>query len=101
MGELEKNDIEISIFENGRTILRPEDIISRDIHAICSYTFTPDTPHCLTVDLTDEVNKALYCGNGYISFRLRNITTEKLGNTKNAAEGIYVKQNSVRLLVKD
>lgn len=99
MGLLESNDIELEVFENGRSTIRPEDIIASDTAAVCTYEFTPGTPKYLKIDVTELVNKALSAGDGYITFRVRDVTIEKVGNTKSAAEGVVIPRSKVRLLI--
>jgi len=100
MGVLESNDIALEVLESGRSTIRPEDIIASDTVSVCQYAFSKGESKYLKIDVTELVNKALSIGDGYITFRLRNITTETLGNSKSAPEGIHVPKGNVRLLIK-
>ncbi|MCQ2403602.1 MAG: hypothetical protein MJ202_07760 [Lentisphaeria bacterium] len=98
-GALEENEIGLEWIASGRSTVRPEDIIASDSEAFCNYTITPQSPKFITIDVTDLVNKALSIGDGYITFRVINVSTETRGNLKSTAEGICIPHESVRLLV--
>lgn len=98
-GALEENEIGLEWIASGRSTVRPEDIIASDSEAFCNYTITPQSPKFITIDVTDLVNKALSIGDGYITFRVINVSTETRGNLKSTAEGICIPHESVHLLV--
>ena len=99
MGCLDKNEIELELFKSGRATLRNEDLISGDVMPLCRYEFSKTTLRQATLDVTEQLNAALSIGEGALSFRLRNVTIETLGNRFSTAEGVIVHRQKVRLLV--
>ncbi len=99
MGCLDKNEIELELFKNGRATLRNEDLISGDVMPLCRYEFSRTTPREATIDVTEQLNAALAIGEGALTFRLRNVTIETLGNRFSTAEGVIVPRQKVMLLV--
>ncbi len=99
MGCLDKNEIELELFKSGRATLRNEDLISGDVMPLCRYEFSKTTLRQATLDVTEQLNAALSIGEGVLSFRLRNVTIETLGNRFSTAEGVIVPRQKVRLLV--
>ena len=99
MGCLDKNEIELELFKSGRATLRNEDLISGEVMPLCRYEFSKTTLRQATLDVTEQLNAALSIGEGALSFRLRNVTIETLGNRFSTAEGVIVPRQKVRLLV--
>ncbi|MCQ2396177.1 MAG: hypothetical protein MJ106_00580 [Lentisphaeria bacterium] len=98
-GVLEENEIGLDWITSGRLNVRPEDIIASDSETVCNYAISRQSPQFLKIDVTALVNKALAVGDGYITFRVLNVSTETRGNPKSTAEGICIPHDSVRLLV--
>lgn len=98
-GAIDENEIGLEVLASGRSSVRPEDIIASDCETVCHYAMTQKGPGFLKADVTQLVNKALSIGDGYITFRVINVSTETRGNPKSTAEGIYIPHDSVRLLV--
>ncbi len=99
MGCLDVNEFELEVFNSGRAVLRKEDIISGDVEPLCRYEFSKTSPRQATVDVTAQLNNALAIADGALTFRLRAITTETLGNRFSSAEGVVVPRQQVKLYI--
>ena len=78
---------------------RKEDLISGDVTPLCQYEFSKTSQRQATLDVTEQLNAALAVGEGALTFRLRNITIETLGNRFSSAEGVSVPRQSVKLYI--
>ena len=99
MGCLDTNEFELELFNSGRAALRKEDLISGDVTPLCQYEFSKTSQRQATLDVTEQLNAALAVGEGALTFRLRNITIETLGNRFSSAEGVSVPRQSVKLYI--
>ncbi len=96
-GKSEDNQLELQVFTAEHNPIKAMDLIAKDVKplkkiAVKSLSKTP-----VRVDVTTVVNKALARGDGGIAFRIRNITTEKLGNRTNKPEGAAVQRAHLKL----
>ncbi len=90
IGNLESNRLEVERLTAPRTSLQAMDLIATDTSSIASFLFDQRTQPPWLLDVTSAVNEALERGEGYLAFRLRNLTIEKVGNRKNQPEGTYL-----------
>lgn len=100
MGRLDENDFELDIFKSGRADIRKEDIISGEVDSLCVYNFKRGQDRVLSLDITEQLNAALRIGEGALTFRLRDATIETRGNIYNDPEGIVLRRQTVKLIVK-
>ena len=87
MGRLESNRLVLDAFTTPRTTLRSMDLIATDTRPVASFLFDCGIRPPWLLDVTVQVNEALKKGEGFLTFRLRNLTVEKVGNRKNQPEG--------------
>ena len=97
MGIITTNMFAIEAFENSRSSLRNQDIIASDAKLLRQFLFSSQSLRTMRVDVTELVNSTLAKGEGYLGFRLKDITIEKVGNRQNKAEGLILKYQSCKL----
>ncbi len=97
-GQIDANHIEIEKFPRERPPLVNLDLLSQEPESFASVTVERgDHQAEVELDVTGAVNAALYVGYGALTFRLRNATTETLGNRHSQAEGVSVTPQNITL----
>ena len=97
MGIITTNMFALEVFENSRSSLRNQDLIASDAKPIRQFLFSSQTMRTMRVDVTELVNGILAKGDGYLGFRLKDITIEKVGNRQNKAEGLILKYQNCKM----
>ncbi|MBO4345168.1 MAG: hypothetical protein J5833_05405 [Victivallales bacterium] len=101
MGILTTNMFAVEVFENSRSSLRNQDLIASDAKILRQFLYSSNSPTSIRIDITDLVNAKLNQGDGYVGFRMKDITIETVGNRQNKAEGlVLIYQNCKMEIVK-
>ncbi len=101
MGSLTTNMFAVEVFENSRSNIRNQDLIASDTRLLRQFLYSSKSPKNMRIDITDLVNGRLNQGEGFIGFRLKDITIDTVGNRQNKAEGlVLIYQNCKMEIVK-
>ncbi len=93
------NWFELECFKGGQPQISKMDLISNNVFPVSTMLVDSKSPLMHYFDVTKIVNNALSQGNGSISFRVRNVTVEKLGNRKNRPECGIIDSTKLKMLV--
>lgn len=97
MGILTTNMFAVELFEKSRSSLRNQDLIASDTKLLCQFLFSAKSIQTMRLDVTESVNNALKQGDGYVGFRFKDITIEKVGNRQNKAEGLILQYQKCKM----
>ena len=98
-GDPKCNLFELEMFTSPRPVLREMDLIASDTISVYRFPFDRDSGNRIELDTSELLNAALAKGDGFLSFRLRNLTTEKHGNRYGRAEGLIADYTKINLKV--
>ena len=97
MGIITTNMFAMEVFGNSRSSLRSQDLIASDAKLHRQFLFSAQSVQTMRIDVTELVNNVLKQGDGYIGFRFKDITIEKVGNRQNKAEGLLFQYQKCKL----
>ncbi|MBQ6471958.1 MAG: hypothetical protein IJJ33_08240 [Victivallales bacterium] len=100
MGGQDCNLFALEMLAAPRIALRDMDLVASDAVPVHSFLFDRRCPEKKHVDVTDFLKSALAKGHGLIAFRLRDVTTEKVGNRLNQAEGAILDYSQTILKIE-
>jgi hypothetical protein len=89
-GVVKGNMIELQCFKTEHAPVFNMDIISNDVFPVATMLIDGQSPVLQHLDTTKIINEALGRGEGTVTFRVRNVTVEKIGSRQGKPEGVYV-----------
>ncbi len=98
-GLFDQHTFELEAFERGHAPVIPMDILAGGTAPVGTVTANPGDQPVLRFDVTEVINRALETGDGVATFRVRDLTIEKLGNRKGHEEGGAVERSLITLEV--
>lgn len=100
-GVANERKFELQCFTVDKVLLSPNDLADSRVKTVKDFILNKKMkyPKTITIDVSSEINSALYKGFGSCTFRLRDTMVEKYGNPHHTGCGTAINQNSVKLYI--